>query len=129
MPSVSTLNQLFSEEPLFKRAISMSGTPIMLKPLPISVTETAYSTMMKELGLEGASTEERIQKLLTINADELVSKTPMTVPLLPFVDGDIIPTTTSFKKLSTGADFSLPGQKWCPELMIGDCQHDVSISY
>jgi hypothetical protein len=52
--------QLYSEEPLFKRAISMSGTPLMLKPLNIPVTEMAYDIIMKELGLENASTEERI---------------------------------------------------------------------
>jgi hypothetical protein len=103
----------------------MSGTPIMLKPLPLPVTEMAYSMIMKELGLEDASVEERIQKLSTISPDELVAKTPMTVPLAPYLDGDIIPSAPTFEKLEDGADASVPGRQWCTELMMGDCKHDV----
>jgi len=106
----------------------MSGTPIMLKPLPILVTEMAYGMIMKELGLENASVEERIQKLLTISPDELVAKTPMTVPLVPFLDGDVIGSATTFKKLEEGADATVPGRQWCTGLIMGDCKHDVCLS-
>jgi hypothetical protein len=105
----------------------MSGTPIMLKPLSTSVTEMAYGMIMKELGLENASVEERIRKLLTISPDELVAKTPMTVPLVPFLDGDVIRSATTFKKLEEGADATVPGRQWCIELMMGDCKHDVCL--
>jgi hypothetical protein len=103
----------------------MSGTPIMLKPLPISVTEMAYGMIMKELGLENASVQDRIRRLVTISPDELVAKTPMTVPLVPFLDGDVICSATTFKKLEEGADAAVPGRQWCTELMVGDCKHDV----
>ncbi|KAF2466728.1 carboxylesteras-like protein [Lindgomyces ingoldianus] len=128
--AISVLNQLYSEDPLFKRGISMSGTPIMLKPLPPSVTEIAYGKIMKELALENATAEERIRRLLTIEPDELVAKTPMAVPLLPYLDGEIIPTMASFEKLSSTAnrpDFSIPGSQWCTDLMIGHCQHDGNV--
>ncbi|KAH7378730.1 para-nitrobenzyl esterase [Pyrenochaeta sp. MPI-SDFR-AT-0127] len=122
--AVSVLSQLFSEESLFKRAISMSGTPIMLKPLPPPVTEMAYVSIMKELALENASLEERTQRLITISPDELVASTPMTVPLVPYLDGDLVSEATNFINISgigskTGA--------WCEELMIGDCQHDGNV--
>lgn len=96
----------------------------MLKPLPVPVTEMSYDMIMKELGLENAPVEERIQRLLTISPDELVTRTPLTVPLIPFVDGDIVPTMVSFKHLEHDS-LNVPGRQWCSELMIGDCQHDV----
>lgn len=108
----------------------MSGTRIMLKPLPPAVAEASYSTIMKELGLENATVDEQIQRLLTIDPDELVAKTPMTCPLMPHLDGDMIPTAATFDKLLSGArpsDFPMPGRQWCSELMIGNCQHNVRL--
>lgn len=139
----SVLYQLHSKEPLFKRCISMSGTPIMLKPLPLSVAETAYASIIEAFGLEKASAEERIQKLQNAIPEELVEKTPLSVPLLPLLDGDILPKlsvppipsqdgdvvsgSTTFAKLGARNHESLPGMSWCKELMIGDCQHDGNV--
>jgi carboxylesterase type B len=120
------LYQLHSKEPLFKRCVSMSGTPIMLKPLSLDVAETVYTSIMKELGLEDASAEKRIQRLKTIEPDELVKKTPMSLPFLPILDGDIVPEHTTFAKLAKNVR-SVPGMKWCEELMIGDSQHDGNV--
>ncbi|KAF2176408.1 alpha/beta-hydrolase [Zopfia rhizophila CBS 207.26] len=123
--AISTLNQLYCKEPLFKRAISMSGTLLMLKPLQPPTAEAAYFTVMKELGLENGSAEERIQKL-----DELVAKTPITAPLMPFLDGDVILTTLTFEKLLSNSDrldLPVPGRQWCNDLMIGDAQLDGSV--
>ncbi|KAF2869112.1 carboxylesteras-like protein [Massariosphaeria phaeospora] len=128
--AVSVLHQLDSEEPLFQRAISMAGTPLMLKPLSLPRTEMTYGVIMEALGLETASAEDRIQRLLTITPDELVAKTPMAVPLGPFLDGDIIPSMTTFKALgdsSQNLESVAPGRQWCTELMIGDCKHDVCL--
>jgi hypothetical protein len=105
----------------------MSGTPIMLKPLPLHVAETSYTTIMEELGLENASAEERIRRLKTIEPEELVEKTPMSVPLLPFLDGEIVPEAATFAKLVSMDHKNMPGIRWCEELMIGDCQHDGSV--
>ncbi|KAF1950331.1 para-nitrobenzyl esterase [Byssothecium circinans] len=130
--AAAALYQLFSKEALFKRVISMSGTPIMLKPVPPSVAETSYDMIMRALGLENASVEERIKHLTTISPEELVAKTPMSVPLKPFVDGDIVPTTISFKMLAEGErelDDVMHGREWCEELMIGDCQHDGTVYF
>ncbi|ORY15879.1 carboxylesteras-like protein [Clohesyomyces aquaticus] len=128
--SISVLTQLYSKEPLFNRAICMSGTPIMLKPLPPPVAEMAYGMMLKELGLENATVEERIQRLLNIEPEELVAATSLNIPLLPYLDGDMIPSAASFEKLAGSSDqldFPVPGLKWCQDLMIGDCQHDGQV--
>ncbi|PSN62539.1 para-nitrobenzyl esterase [Corynespora cassiicola Philippines] len=128
--AVSVLCQLLSQDPLFKRGISMAGTPIMLKPLPLPVTEMAYGMVLKALDLEDATPEERVQRLITVQPDELVAKIPLTIPLLPYLDGDVIPEQTTFEKLaSVGMDSSTPGRQWCSDLMIGDCQHDGSVFF
>jgi carboxylesterase type B len=139
----SVLYQLHSKEPLFKRCISMSGTPVMLKPLPCHLAEMAYTTIVKQFALDSASAEERIRKLKTVGPDELVEKTPMSVPLLPLLDGDvlpklsvpplpshdseIVPQAMTFAKLGSMDHKCMPGMEWCEELMIGDCQHDGSV--
>jgi hypothetical protein len=69
---VAVLNQLFSREALFKRAISMSGTPLMLKPIPVTITEMVYSNIIKALDLENASVEDRIKHLVNDYATRTV---------------------------------------------------------
>lgn len=101
----------------------------MLKPLPLSVAEAAYGLIMKAFDLETNSVQERVQRLLSVTSDELVAKTPMAAPLVPFLDGEFVTTTTTFAKLSEASANTtsiVPGREWCSELMIGDCQHDVS---
>jgi carboxylesterase type B len=122
------LYQLQSKEPLFKRCISMSGTPIMLKPLLLEVAEVSYALIMKELGLENASPETRIQKLRTIEPEELVEKIPMGIPLLPVLDGDIVLQPITFAKLAMSAA-AVPDPTWCEDLIIGDCQHDGNVFF
>jgi hypothetical protein len=119
------LYQLHSKEPLFKRCISMAGTPLMLKPLSPPVTKAAYQSIMQVFGLKDRSVEERIQDLRHMSSNELAEKTPMTVPLVPFLDGEIVTDTDNFAKLRGQVD--LPGWKWCEELMIGESQHDGNV--
>jgi hypothetical protein len=121
----------------------MSGTPVMLKPLPLSVAEMSYTSIIKQFGLEDAPSEQRIQKLRAVGPEELVEKTPMSVPLLPFLDreilpelaipplptlsDEIVPQRSTFTSLSSEDRESLPETRWCEELMIGDCQHDGNV--
>jgi carboxylesterase type B len=127
MTIASVLFHLHSAEPLFKRCISMSGTPIMLQALSQEVVETSYTSIIREFGLEGASAEERINALRTAFPEELVSKTPLTIPLLPYLNGDIIPERATFATLAAKDHANLPGMQWCDQLMIGDCQHDGTV--
>jgi carboxylesterase type B len=127
MVTASVLYHLHSTEPLFKRCISMSGTPLMLQALSPEVAEEACTPIMRDFGLENVSSEERIKALRTASPETLVSQTPMTVPLLPFLDGDIVTAQTTFAKLATKDHANLPGMQWCKHLMIGDCQHDGTV--
>jgi hypothetical protein len=107
----------------------MSGTPVMLKPLPLTVAEIGYTSIIKEFGLGNSSTEERIERLKTMDPEELVAKTPRNAPSLPWLDGDILPADerTTFAKLEAMDHEGLPGMKWCEEMMLGDCQHDGNV--
>jgi hypothetical protein len=106
----------------------MSGTTLMLQPLPPPVPEFVYSAVIKSLGAESLSSEERIEKLLELSDDQLATLVPPSLPLLPVVDHEIIPGNLNFAQVSSKDDpsVSLPGRDWCEELLIGDCQFDVS---
>jgi hypothetical protein len=99
----------------------------MLQALSAEVTEMSYASIIREFGLEDASVEERIETLRTASPENLVSKTPMSVPLLPFLDGDIVPEQITFTKLASKDHTDLSGVQWCEQLMIGDCQHDGTV--
>jgi len=119
---------LHTKEPLFKRYISMSGTALMLQPLPLPVSELVYSNVIKSLGAEDLSSQERIKKLLDLPNEELVTLVPPNLPLLPIVDGGVIAGNFSYAEISSkeGTAISMPERSWCEELLIGDCQFDVS---
>jgi len=105
----------------------MSGTTLMLQPLPPQVSEFVYATILKSLGAEGSSSEERVKKLLNLSDTELATLAPPSLPLLPVVDQELIPGNVNFAQISSkqGPFISMPGRHWCEELLIGDCQFDV----
>ena len=123
--------QLNSQEPLFKRLMSMGGTSLLMRPLPPVVHEATYDTVISQLGLKDMSAEDRIAALLQMPSEELLSKIPPHVPLLPLIDGDIVSAPSSFPKIAdrteTGVS-EVPGKAWCKDLLIGDCQSDVSVA-
>jgi hypothetical protein len=121
---------LCSEEPLMKRCISTGGTALLLKPLPLPVTEFAYQQITKAFGLADKSPEDRIKALLEMPVNDLWQKVPRGAPLLPSLDGDTMPGTATFDIMSAQderAEFPLPGKKWCASLMIGESQLDVCL--
>lgn len=122
---VSATHHLHSEEPLFTRLMSLGGTSLLMKPLPSFVYEATYKTVMENLGLGSASASERVKALLEISPDELLAKTPPSLPLFPVCDGDLIPVHNSFEDIASQKQ-TLPGKLWCKSILIGDCQFDVS---
>ncbi|KAH7336031.1 carboxylesterase-like protein [Rhexocercosporidium sp. MPI-PUGE-AT-0058] len=127
--SVSGSLLLHSTEPLFKRYVSMSGTSLMMKPLPPPVSEFAYSSVIEMFGLKDASGPERIKALLALPVEKLLS-VPPNIPLVPVIDGDLIRSIINFAQISSKDDdpaLDMPGRKWCQDLLIGDCQFDGSI--
>ncbi len=127
----STTVQLSSTEPLFKRLMSMGGTSLLMRSLPPAAHEVIYDTVIDILGLKDLPSEDRIAALVKMPSEELFLKIPPQVPLLPLIDGNIIPSPSSFQRIADRSETGvseLPGKAWCKDLLIGDCQSDVSIS-
>jgi hypothetical protein len=106
----------------------MSGTSLMLQPLPPFLPEIVYSAVIKSLDAGELSIQERIKMLLDLPNDKLAILVPPGLPLLPVVDNDLIPGNLNFAQVSSKEtpSVSLPGRTWCEEVLVGDCQFDVS---
>lgn len=123
------MHLLHSIEPLFESFISMSGSSLALKALPLSVCEFAYASVVKILGLENLSSENRVKKLLEMPIEDLNKIIPRSTPLMPVMDSSIILGAATFSQVLNKLDepiLPMPGRHWCKNLMVGDCQFDVS---
>lgn len=127
--AVSTAVHLHSELPLFKRAILMSGSTLLMGPSPQARAETSYQKAVKALDLESLSPEERIQKLVSMDGQllrtTLLQRGVGSQVSVPLVDGEICPVEVDFESVMNGS-LSLPGRQWCESVMMGDCAFDVS---
>ncbi|TVY80602.1 Lipase [Lachnellula suecica] len=123
----SCLFLLESQQPLFKRLMSMGGTPLLVKPLPSHVAESIYAAVVDKLGLTAASSESRIKVFKEATVEELVAATS-NFPLLPVIDGDVVTVPATYPQWSFQENL-LPGTKWCESIMIGDCEMDSSILF
>lgn len=127
--AVSTAVHLQSEKPLFRRAMLMSGSTLLMGPSPIKLGDAGYHKAIEALGLESLSSQDRIQKLVTMDGQHLRSTlfdsgvAPQVS--IPLVDTDICPTSVDFKSVMDGT-LKLPGKEWCEGLVLGDCGFDVS---
>ncbi|RHZ63669.1 hypothetical protein CDV55_106327 [Aspergillus turcosus] len=118
---------LDSDEQLFKRAIVMSGTCLLIQPLPYDLHEQNYQQAIAALGLADARPEERIKALLETPAEDLVAKIPPAVLAVPAIDGDMVSTAVAYAQVADKGSNFPRGKKWCEDLMIGDAQMDASI--
>lgn len=123
--AVSTAIHLHSEQPLFKRAMMMSGSTLLMGPVPEAVAEANYQKAVKLLGLDGLSSTERVRRFVEMDGQEL-RETLLKggVASLPVIDGNICPTAVNFKSVMDGS-LELPGREWCNGLLLGDCAFDV----
>ena len=119
---------LHSDQALFKRAISLSGTFFLTRPQPYEVHEGNYQQVVAALGLSDVTTEERLKALLETPAQDLVAKIPPSALTAPAIDEDIVLSDVSFEEVGK-QDLNLPrGKAWCQDFMIGDAQLDVSLT-
>lgn len=126
--SVSVITHLQSNVALFRRLVSMGGTNLLMKPLPESVTEATYQTVLKKLGLQNLSPSNQVKALLELDAQNISSSVSPGTPLLPSLDGQMVIKEGRIAEIYQGCSCTvdLPGRNWCNEIMIGDCQMDVS---
>ena len=111
-----------------RRCLSTGGAVLLFKPIPLEVAESSYQKVIEAFGLADKSPEERIEALLKIPVDDLWQKVPEGTPLLPALDGDLVPGAPDFSSVSSkeeSATFPMPGRQWCSALMIGESKLDV----
>ncbi|KAK8182027.1 Alpha/Beta hydrolase protein, partial [Phyllosticta capitalensis] len=124
--AISTIYQLNSSEPLFKRAIPLGGSPLLLRPMSSETAEASYRAVISAFGLADLPPAERLDRLRTLPPVELLTKIPPSVQMGPVVDGETVLEAHDFDQLKEQVE-RMPGAKWCRELLIGCCALDVSI--
>jgi carboxylesterase type B len=126
--AVSTAVHLHSKQPLFKRAMLMSGSTLLMGPAPLEFAEASYQKALGALDLESLTPKERLEKLVSMDAyhlrDTLGESGVVQQVSRPLVDGDLCPTNVDFKAVMEGS-LELPGKQWCESLLLGDCAFDV----
>ena len=106
----------------------MGGTSIVMKPLPAHAAEATYGTVLQKLDIDpNLAPADQLKRIMEAPAQKVLTSIGPDVPLLPVVDGDILPFAANFSTWSA-ADNSdkIAGTKWCRRVMLGDSQFDVS---
>lgn len=106
----------------------MGGTSLLLGAQGAEYQEGVYSRAIEILGLRDASPAERIDALRTMPMDEVVAKLFPPLPYRPMVDGDLIPSAVTYASVADKDSTEISAKGWLKELMIGDCQFDVSLA-
>lgn len=128
--TVSATQHLHSKVPLFTRLVSMGGTNLSMKPLPEIVNEQVYTQLLQLLNLKHLPAESRVKELEVLPAEKIVASLSPGMPFLPSSGGDLNLPTNNFEEIYRGESGGVPhpGRSWCKQIMIGDCQMDVSVS-
>jgi len=126
--AASTAFHFFSEKPLFKRAMMMSGTLLLMPSASEDAAEGIYQKAVAALKLDDVSVEERVKKLVEMDGQKMfISLLLAGASGIPIVDSDILPRPVDFKSVLDDS-LKLPGRDWCESAIFGDCQFDGSIN-
>jgi hypothetical protein len=107
----------------------MSGSPLFMQPLSLDIHEQLYTQVINSLGLSNATVEERLKFFEQAPSQDIISAIPPTIPFLPAIDDETFVKRHRFSGISGRHGPDKPGSlsnSWCEELLIGDCQMDVS---
>jgi hypothetical protein len=106
----------------------MSGTNLLMKPLSPLVSEATYKAVVEALALEGLSPAERIDALKNLPAQEILTNLPPNLSFLPSLGGELDLPVDNYEAIYKGESKNKihTGKSWCAQIMIGDCQMDVS---
>lgn len=114
---------LLRGEPLFKRAMSMSGDPRLRPVQPIEQNEQVYSSLAQEMGVTNVTESERTNLLRNIPWQKLISS-PLNMRCFPSEDSGFKPLDENTEDLEQQIKQCL---SWCRTIVIGDCELDVSV--
>lgn len=115
--SASVHYHILTGDPMFDRAICMSGSAPTLGPLPFNIYDKAWKSLSSALDLQDLDSEARIAKLRSIPPMEILQNYS-SAALGPLGDGTILPKSWSFEQ-------STPSR--CESLIIGDTNVEAII--
>lgn len=98
-------------DPLFDRAIMMSGSAPTLGPLPFKYFEREWRTLCDECGVEGDNAASRLAKLRALSPEEIINRYKGSA-MGPLADGKLMPTDWRLGQQSTPTR--------CKEVILGD---------
>lgn len=105
----------------------MGGTPSLIPRLPIEVAESTYNSVLQKLGIADLPPAERIKRLKVTDRADWVAKLGPGLALSPVADKDER-QPTFYQPGAPENAISPAGGKWCPRIMLGDCEMDVSVA-
>ncbi|KAF7555081.1 hypothetical protein G7Z17_g2416 [Cylindrodendrum hubeiense] len=127
--SVSCTFHLESSKPLFQQLVSMSGTSLLMRPIPLQFADTMYKVVLERIQVDGSqSPTDQLKQLLLVPEELIMARVGPDVKLHPVIDGEVIQSELSCAQWDSADVSSLvPGTNWCRRLLIGDCQSDSII--
>lgn len=114
-----------SKEPLAKRLVCLGGCPPLLGQVQVQVADHIGGNITSALGLAGVPSNDVAQALLDLPIEDFWTKIPQTIPVIPVIDGDIIPTQITLETFAQSVA-AMPGDSSVESIMVGDSKLDVS---
>jgi carboxylesterase type B len=108
--SASVHYHILTGDPMFDRAICMSGSAPTLGPLPFDRYEKAWQDLCQNSGIEAHTPKARLEKLRAMKPLEILGNYS-TAALGPMGDGTVLPKSWSFEQSNSTR---------CQSLIIGD---------
>ncbi|KAG7121495.1 Succinate--hydroxymethylglutarate CoA-transferase like protein [Verticillium longisporum] len=115
--TLSTL--LATSDPLFHRALLMSGDITVRRPQSMAWQEAMLRENLTYLGLDDLDAKEAVNKLRLLPASDIVQMVPMVQHWSATLDEDFLPGLRA-------ADLTITNT-WCKSILTGDMAHDGTI--
>lgn len=122
MSLVSVYLHLLRNEPLFSRAICMSGDPRLRQPQSLESNEQeTYLPLLKSLGFPELPAADKVAALRRVSWEGLVQNS-LNTRVFPTLSNGFVALQTDVKEQEKQAAQHF---RWCKSWMTGDCAQDV----
>ncbi|PVH85013.1 alpha/beta-hydrolase [Cadophora sp. DSE1049] len=92
--SASLHMHILSGEPLFDRAILMSGCAPTMGPYPLPLLDKSWSKLCQRSGVNTIETsQQRLEALRLLNPEEVIANNGLSTTLAPLADGSYLPAS------------------------------------
>ncbi|KAH7418100.1 Alpha/Beta hydrolase protein [Cadophora sp. MPI-SDFR-AT-0126] len=111
--SASLHMHILSGQPLFDRAVLMSGCAPTMGPFPLPLLDKSWSKLCQKSGADTLETsQQRLEKLRLLTPEEAIANNGLSTTLAPLADGSYLPASWKL------GDAHPPAR--CKEMIIGN---------